>query len=47
MAKGRSVYYLVVRDTKLLSATDELPDFLDEGADGMRACQHLGVQFNV
>jgi hypothetical protein len=41
------VDYLVVRDTKLLSPADELPDFLDEGADGMRARQHLGVQFNV
>ena len=41
------VDYLVVRDTKLPSAADELPDFLDERADGMRACQHFGVQFNV
>jgi hypothetical protein len=37
VSQGIRVVYLVVRDTKLLSAADELPDFLDEGADRTRA----------
>ena len=41
------VKYLVIRNAKLLSAADQLPDFLDKGSNGLRACKHLWIQFDV
>ena len=38
---------LVVRDTELLAATDELPHCFDKDCDGARAHKHFGVQFDV